>query len=221
MVTYYLNDIVESSNVSVFLNFLRFLIVRAIRRGLWIKRRLIALSGTIRVMINIKRWAYLRGRDCSVKNFGFLACTITTSNKSLQSSPTKYCIPLLLLQKIEEEDQVKRVNRLELKLKKKTYTNGKGLFVTRKSFLFALTNRSKNCLMLGVASIYSFVCSPTILCITGWLEPMAFYWETIELKLFQWWDPSLFVDTNLNVSEENLRVVIDMISVEIFGYSAH
>lgn len=39
---------------------------------------------------------HLKGLECSVKNLGFRAWTITTSNKSLQSSPTRYFIPLFL-----------------------------------------------------------------------------------------------------------------------------
>lgn len=47
----------------------------------------------------MKHWKvafHLRGLECSVKNFGLRAWTITTSNKSLQSSPTRYRIPLFL-----------------------------------------------------------------------------------------------------------------------------
>lgn len=57
-----------------------------------------------------------------------------------------------------------------------TYTKWKGLFVTKKSFLFAFIRRSKNFLISGVSLIYSFTWLPTMLCITGWLLPIAF-WE--------------------------------------------
>lgn len=65
-----------------------------------------------------------------------------------------------------------------------TYTKWKGLFVTRKSFLFAFTRRSKNFLISGVSFMYSFTCSPTMLCITGWLEPTAFCWNERNVSLF-------------------------------------
>lgn len=131
----------------------------------------------------MKNHFYLKGLECSVKNDGFLAWTITTSNKSLQSSPTKYFIPLFL-KNLNLREKKGKLNYLEKKVSPfdqasdsshATYTKWKGLFVTRKSFLFAFTRRSKNFLISGISFMYSFTCSPTILCITGWLEPTAFY----------------------------------------------
>lgn len=64
----------------------------------------------------------------------------------------------------------------------KTYTKWNGEFVTRKSFLFALTRRSKKSLISFDSFIYSSTFPPTILCITGWEEPIAFLKHQIKKK---------------------------------------
>jgi hypothetical protein len=72
---------------------------------------------------------HLKGLDFSVKNFGFLAWTMTTSNKSLQSSPTKKLIPLLLQRERDEGKKFELFTDGEAKTRR---SKKKFIFLSRK-----------------------------------------------------------------------------------------